>query len=120
MPKEEKCVKECAEAHQSSGGNYEWLEPYFGKVLKVEFKEPPSAKKWQKYNKKWWEVHCDVIKHDPKHLVQDHVKSFINPKTRIIKLRFTFNLHGIVYQTEPIKKFYELERDFFEKNKLCH
>lgn len=111
--------KKCTFAHQSTGLNYIWLEPYYGKLLKVEYKEPAETGQWRDYSDKIWEIHCKVINHGD-NLIEAHMKAFVNPATRFAKLRFTFNKNGTIYTREPDINFYKLEKEYFEKNNICY
>ena len=111
------CVSECVKSHSQTSGNYVWLNKLnHGRVLKVEFEEPANSNNFILYNEKWWQVHCDVIDHNPDNLVESHYKAFVDPTTRFARLRFTFEDGAIL---EPTKHFYELEAEYFKKNKLC-
>lgn len=112
-----KCVK-CAYAHSASGMNYVWLEPNYGKVLRIEYKEPAETGPWLDYTDKIWKIHCEVINHG-KNLVEDHMQAFVSPRTRFAKLRFTFNKNGKIYTREPDIDFYRLEKEFFDKHNIC-
>jgi len=112
-----KCRK-CLYAHQPSGLNYAWLEPYYGKLLKVEYKEPAESGSWRDYTDEIWKIHCDVINHG-ENLVKSHMKAFVDPKTRFAKLRFTFRKDNRIYNMEPNLHFYELEKAYFEKHGIC-
>ena len=113
-----KCSK-CAYAHKESGLNYVWLQPYYGKLLKVEYKEPAETGSWRDYTDKIWDIHCNVINHRD-NLIDSHMKAFVNPETRFAKLRFIFNKNGIIYVREPDRHFYELEKKYFEDNGICN
>lgn len=133
-----KCIH-CAYAHKKDGLNYSWLNNEFGNVQKIEFEEPVDTSNmdfqgrpvfrrgemvgnWKPYTDEIWEIHCkpDVINHSPDKLVEQHVDAFINHKSRFARLRFTLEKDGIVYQMEPTRRFYELERDFFSRhNRIC-
>lgn len=113
----EEC-KKCAYAHQQTGLNYIWLEPYYGKVLKIEYKEPAETGPWREYTDEIWRIHCKVINHE-KNLVKNHMDAFVNPKTRFAKLRFTFNKNGIIYSREPDEQFYKLEHEYFQRFGIC-
>jgi hypothetical protein len=115
------CVMDAVKSHDQVGGNYEWLNPFYGKVLLVEFREPTKTGPWRMYNRYWWTRHACAISHDPLKLVKEHVKAFVNSKTRKIDLRFWFETkQGQVYSMAPTTHFYELERDYFQKNRLCY
>lgn len=108
----------CVYAHEFDGLNYVWLEPHYGKVLKVEFEEPANSGKWRDYDKHWWEIHCKVIDHK-ENLINAHMKAFVNPETRFARLRFTFNKNSQIYQMEPDINFYKLEKEYFHKYGIC-
>lgn len=130
------CVN-CSYAHKESGLNYSWLNKEFGEVLKIEYEEPVEKRNlnnnrpiysdgemigdWKPYTDDIWEIHCDptVIDHSPKKLVEQHMSAFINKNTRFARLRFTFKKEDKIYQQEPTKRFYELERDFFSDQEKC-
>ena len=130
------CVS-CSYAHKKNGLNYEWLNEEFGDVLNIEYEEPVEQKflrngnpiykegkmlgKWNPYTDEIWDIHCkpNVVNHSPEHLVDAHVKAFIDPDTRFARLRFTLKKNGRIYQTEPNIRFYELERDFFKEKEIC-
>lgn len=116
---ENKCIEKCSYSHKRSGLNYEWLEPKFGEVLKIEFEEPPGSGKWNPYTDRIWDIHCKVVDHSPDNLVDAHVKAFVNPKTRFARLKFMFKKLGKIYSMEPTREFYELEEEYFRKNGLC-
>lgn len=107
----------CSFAHKESGLNYPWLWKEFGVPKNIEYEEPPNSGNWKSYTDEIWDIHCskNVINHDPRVLVQEHVNAFINPETRFAKLRFTLEKNGNTWVQEPIVRFYELERDFFTK-----
>ena len=134
--KKNTCI-DCAYAHKENGLNYSWLNEEFGEVLKIEFEEPVEKNNldfknrpifrngemignWKPYTDAIWNIHCqqDVINHTPSKLVEQHLTAFVYPDTRFARLRFTMMKNGKIYQTEPTKRFYELERDFFS-NKTC-
>lgn len=104
----------CTHAHSHSGLNYVWLEKDYGILQNVKFEEPVNSGKWRDYTDEIWKIHCKVVSHDPKKLVQEHVKAFVDPKTRFARLIFTFKKNGKVYSREPDRRFYELEKRFFE------
>ncbi len=122
--KERKCIKKCTYAHAKNGDNYKWLLPLgFGNVEKIEFQEPPSNlndENWVPYTEEWWNVHCKVISHNPENLVEDHMNAFVYKDIRFAKLRFTFSKGKIITSDNEdlFRKFYELERDYFQKLRL--
>jgi len=116
----EGCVKDVVETHDQLGWNYIWLAPLFGRLLWVEFREPTSTGEWKHYNKFWWARHGAVISHNPKKLVDAHVKAYVDPKTKFIDLMFWFQTpQGFVYRAAPTKLWYQLEAAFFARHNLC-
>jgi hypothetical protein len=114
----EKCISKCTEAHSENGDNYEWLlQLNHGQVKKIEFQEPIRANEegFRNYTDTIWKIHCKVVGHG-KDLVKNHVKAFIDPQTRFARLRFTFE-DGTVM--EPTVEFYQLEKEYFKRRKLC-
>jgi hypothetical protein len=124
-----RCILDTVDSHDQTRGNYCWLSPYFGSLQWVDYREPSereskATKKkmgfWKTYSRYWWARHAIVVNHDPKTLVKEHVEEYVNPKTKRIDLRFYFEApSGLMYVTFPIRKFYELERDYFVRHKLC-
>ncbi|MHB1952966.1 MAG: hypothetical protein ACYCOU_04385 [Sulfobacillus sp.] len=115
-----RCVFETVRSHDQVGGNYEWLAPYYGKLLWVDFQEPVGTGKWRTYDRYWWSRHAAVCSHDPEVLVEEHVRLYVDPSTRRIALRFFFERpDGKVVMASPTRRFYELERDYFVRFKLC-
>lgn len=123
------CIRDVVDSHDTRGWNYAWLSSKLGKVLWADHREPaeritqkqgkPSAE-WRTYSSWAWERHGAVVNHDPKHLVKEHVDYYVDPEKRKIDLRFYMQLpSGFVYVTFPIRRFYELERDWFIKHGLC-
>ena len=52
--------------------------------------------------------------------MEDHVKFFVDPKTKQIDLRFWFEtMAGEVYRMAPTRHFYQLEADYFRRQHLC-
>ena len=44
----EACVYDTAISHsQVNGSNYEWLAPYYGRVLWIDFEEPVGSGNWR-------------------------------------------------------------------------
>ncbi|MDE2095840.1 MAG: hypothetical protein KGL39_01185 [Patescibacteria group bacterium] len=117
--KKKACNALCFDSHRKAGGNYEWLRAEYGTVLKIEFEEPANSGRWVEYDDRWWHVHCDVIPHTVRDLVDAHVRAFVDPSTRFARLRFTFDQNGRQYTAEPTRRFYELERDYFARRKPC-
>lgn len=116
----EKCIYETVHSHDQLGGNYEWLQPHYGKVLWIDFEEPADSGHWRTYDRYWWGRHAALISHDSTNLVEEHVKIYIDPKTKKINLRFWFiTPTGKVYSTAPTVHFYELEKEYFDHWKLC-
>ena len=114
------CVFDTVLSHDQAFGNYEWLTPFYGKLLWVEFEEPAGSGRWRHYDRYYWARHGCVISHHPEDLVQEHVRFFVDPRTKQINLRFWFERpSGEVYQTATDRHFYELERDYFARNSLC-
>lgn len=114
------CVYDVVFSHNQRDGNYEWLQPEYGKLLWVDFYEEKYGK-WITYDVYWWTRHGSVVNHSPDKLVEDHVKWYVDPETKKIELRFWFQLpNGIVYATPPTRHFYELERDYFIRHHLCN
>ncbi len=128
----------CSHAHKETGLNYCWLNKEFGRIIKIEYEEPVEKKyltfdgksiynnrgemmgNWKPYTDKIWDIHCksDVIDHSQTRLVEQHMKAFVN-EGRFARLRFTLMKNGgELYQREPNKRFYELERDFFRQNEI--
>lgn len=117
---DEGCIYDVVWTHDQIGYNYVWLHPHYGKVLWIDFEEPIGSGNWRTYNRYWWTQHASLVSHDPETLVKDHVKWYVNPKTKTINLRFWFELpNGEVYSMAPTKHFYELERDYFNTHKIC-
>ncbi len=131
------CIN-CSYAHKETGLNYSWLNKEFGKVLKIEFEEPVDKNNlnsqgkpiydneemvgnWQPYTDKIWDIHCkpNVIDHSPSKLVDQHLAAFVNPQSRFARLKFTLHKNDKIYQMEPTKRFYELEKDFFLQRSIC-
>lgn len=110
------CIENCVKSHSEKGFNYPWLNNIHGGLKKIQFMEPPNSGKWNDYTEAIWETHCKIISHEPKDLVNAHVKAFINPNTRFAKLNFHFKDGTIM---EPTIQFYELENDWFKKNGIC-
>lgn len=111
------CVNDCVKSHSQNAINYVWLNKLnHGKVLKVEFEEPANSNKWTLYDDHWWQVHCDVLDHNPDNLVESHYKAFVHPQTRFARLRFTFQDGSVL---EPTKQFYELEAEYFKNHNHC-
>lgn len=111
------CIKNCVISHSENGLNYPWLNHIYGGLIKIKFEEPPNSGDWKDYNEDIWKIHCKVINHNPINLVDAHVNAFINPNTRFAKLEFYFKDGTIM---EPIIQFYELEKQWFEKYKICN
>ncbi len=97
----------CSQAHST----YKWLEKDYGVLRNVMFEEPPGSGKWRPYDDHIWDIHCDVVDHNPKNLVQAHYDAFIGPN-RFANLKFTFTNGRVM---APTVRFYELERDYFLK-----
>src|SRR5687768_14446857 len=116
-------VHDVVHTHDQMGAlNYIWLAPWLGsQPLWIEFREPPGPKsQWRHYNRYWWARHGCAVFHDPSRLVEDHVRSFVDPKTRFIELRFYFSTpSGFQYSASPTREFYEWEKLFFERHGLC-
>jgi len=105
--------------HDQSFGNYIWLQPHYGKLLWVDFEEPVGSGNWRVYDRYWWGRHAAVVSHDPKTLLRDHVKFFVDPKTKSINLLFWFQRpDGTVYSMGPTRHFYELEQEYFRRWEL--
>lgn len=116
----EMCIYDTVRAHDQLGGNYEWLWPHYGRVLWIDFEEPVNSGHWRTYDRYWWGRHAALISHNPKDLVESHVKAYVDPTTKIINLRFWFiTPSGKVYSTAPTAHFYELEQDYFDRWQLC-
>jgi len=125
----ESCIRDVVESHDQRGWNYAWLTPYFGLLQWVDHREPAEritkqkrgpAAEWKTYGKWHWERHGAVIDHNPKTLVKEHVRYYVDADTRLIDLRFYFQLpNGFVYVTFPTRDFYRLERDWFARHGLC-
>lgn len=114
------CVLQVVKTHAQDQLSYIWLKPKYGKVIRVQFEEPAGSGKWQDYTTYWWTRHSCVISHDPKKLYEEHVKYFIDPKTKSINLKFWFERSdGSVYSMAPIEEFYKLEQEYFLNNGLC-
>jgi len=111
-------VHDVVNTHAQDRGNYVWLQPFFGKVLWIDFLE---LGEWKTYDSWWLTRHGQIISHDPTTLVDEHVKTYVDPKTRTFELRFYFQSPaGMVYVTNPTRQFYELERDYFARFGLCN
>ena len=107
-------------SHDPTGDNYVWLWPHYGRLLWMDFKEPADTGDWQPYDKYYFGRHGAIVSHHPDKLVEEHVKIYVDPKTREIALKFWFEKpDGTVYSMEPTRHFYELERDWFLENGLC-
>lgn len=123
------CIRDVVESHDQRGWNYAWLTPYFGLLQWVDHREPAEhitksknkpAADWKTYGKWHWERHGAVIDHNPKHLVKEHMRYYVDPTTRQIDLRYYFQLpNGLVYVTFPVLEFYELEAQWFRRHGLC-
>lgn len=103
----------CLASHSPNGLNYPWLADIHGGLQKVMYEEPADSGKWRDYDDKVWAVHCEVINHTPEKLVADHMRAFVDPKTRFAKLHFYFK-DGTVM--EPTQEFYEREAAWLAKN----
>lgn len=114
------CVEDVVASHDQAIGNYIWLQPKYGKVLWIDFEEPVGSGKWRTYDRYWWGRHACVVDHDPDKLFEEHVREFVNPKTKSISLLFWFLKHdGQVYSMAPNEDFYRLEAEYFKHHKLC-
>lgn len=112
-------IVDTAMSHNTTGDNYVWLWPYFGRVLWVDFREPAGKGEWQTYNLYFWSRHASLVSHRPETLVQDHVRFYIDSKEKQIDLKFFFQKpNGEVNAIPPTPFFYELEREWFERNGL--
>ncbi|CAH6418646.1 Hypothetical protein POVN_LOCUS365 [uncultured virus] len=117
---ERPCVEDTVTTHDQALGNYIWLQPTYGKLLWVDFEEPIGSGKWRTYDRFWWARHACVVSHEPDKLYEEHVRFFVDPKTKKINLLFWFERHdGSVYSMAPTEHFYRLEQDYFKANKLC-
>lgn len=102
----------CVDFHDEFGGNYIWLQKLgHGPVEDVWFEEPIDSNNWKRYNREWWETHCQAVSHE-EDLIEAHVEAFINPRTRFAKLMFLFKDRTLM---EPTRYFYELEYDYFNE-----
>ena len=114
------CVVDTVFSHDQTGDNYVWLEPEFGRLQWVEFEEPAGSGQWVTYDRYYWTRHGCIVSHDPERLLEDHVRTYVDPRTKTINLRFWFELpSGRVYSAAPTRRFYELERDYFSRHGLC-
>lgn len=112
----ENCIHDCVKSHSKNGMNYPWLNQIHGGLSKIQFMEPPNSGQWNDYTEAIWTQHCKIIDHGA-NLVDAHIKAFVDPKSRFAKLHFFFKDGTIM---EPIRQFYELERDWFKKNGICN
>lgn len=110
-------LDQCVQQHRQDGQDYVWLWPEYGRLLAVEYEEPPSnGQNFRPYTLETWQAHCRVVSHIPLHLKDAHVYAFINPQTRFARLRFTFQRRdNTIYVREPDPHFYELEAAYFAK-----
>lgn len=110
------CLDDCFKSHIHNGGNYEWLNTLgHGAVENIQFEEPINSGKWRDYTDDIWKIHCKVVDHNPNNLIQAHMNAFVN-ENRFANLKFTFE-DGT--KMAPTQQFYELEKQYFELNKLC-
>lgn len=94
--------------------------PHYGTLLWIDFEEPINSGNWRTYDRYWWSRHGGAIDHSPDNLYQEHVRAFVNPKTKFINLLFWFQRpDGSVYSTPPNEHFYQLEAEYFRRWKLC-
>lgn len=108
-------------SHDQIHDSYVWLWPKFGKLLWVDFKEPAETGEWRSYSTYYWGRHACIVSHNPSkdQLVEEHVKTYVDPDTRSIELKFFFQKpDGEFYTMAPTREFYELEARFFSLNKL--
>lgn len=111
-------VRDVVHTHDQDGLNYVWLEPYFGKVLWIDYNETGQ---WKTYNSFWWTRHGQLISHNPDRLVEEHMAYYVTPATKRIDLRFYFKSPlGFVYMTNPTREFYELEAAYFRRHGFCN
>ena len=114
------CIYDTVYVHDQTGLDYPWLTAEYGKLLWADFEEPAGSGNWKTYNRFYWSRHAALVSHDPEHLVEEHVKWYVDPATKKINLKFWFELpSGIVYSMAPTRHFYELERDYFKRHHLC-
>ena len=72
------CVYDTVWSHDQVGLNYEWLWPYYGRLLWVDYREPSKTGQWRTYNRYWWARHAAVVSHNPDNLVEEHVKWYVD------------------------------------------
>lgn len=113
------CVVDVVVSHDQAFDNYPWLWPHYGKLLWVDFREPAGRGPWRTYDRYWWTRHS-IVSHNPDTLYDDHVRMFVDPRTRRIDLLFWFELpDGTLYSRPPDEHFYQLEADYFQRFGLC-
>jgi hypothetical protein len=109
-------------ASEAQGGlDYPWLTSFYGKLVKAEFNENNQG--WIDYSQlhrtppngathNWWIEHCHAVSHDVDDLYNSHMAIFVNPDTRSIVMRFTFE-SGLIYRsdidTSVFSHFFALE-----------
>jgi hypothetical protein len=108
----------CTQVHADKvdgGLQYPWLDGIHGGLAKTEYEEPVDSGVWRDYTKKIWEIHCRVVSHDPKNLVEAHIRAFVEPENRFARLRFTFRDGAVVASDDAVafRRFYEMERNWF-------
>ena len=109
--------RDCLVTHdQINRNNYEWLDVLgHGRVINVWFEEPVDSEYLRLYTTKWWKTHCKVVSHGTD-LYKDHVKAFVNPKTRFARLYFLFEDKSLIVANE---EFYRLEQEYYDRHGLC-
>lgn len=113
------CISRCAYSHSQEGENYPWLSDYRGGVDHILFREAGvNNGQWQLYNEHWWEVHCKVISHNPKDLVEAHRKAFLVNNSPI-KLKFFFKDGTSEILNESHIWMYRREADYFKRHNIC-
>lgn len=113
----------CVTYHSRSGLDYPWLHSIYGRIVLAEFNEGGP---WIDYEQahqsrpgtplhNWWVEHCQAVDHDADGLAARHIATFVNPQTRSVLMRFTFE-NGRVYQSdvdmEVFTHFYQLEEEY--------
>lgn len=112
-------ISECVYLHTEDGANYPWLDKVHKGLKKIQFMEPPNSGVWRDYTTETWKAHCKVIDHDPRGLVEAHMRAFVNPKTRFARLKFIFN-DGDSVISDPknrdiFRQIYEREAQYFAR-----
>jgi hypothetical protein len=105
-------ISTCLYLHSPNYANYPWLAHIHKGVKYIQFEEPVESGKWRDYDDHIWDIHCKVVDHTAGNLAKDHIRAFVDPKTRFARLMFHFNDGTIM---EPTKEFYELEERYFSR-----